>query len=76
MSPVAEEVKAPTYTVMRSRKNPPGVKPYEVSTPVESGLSWQAATALMGRLERAEKEAKPGQTSWTRDVFYREREKS
>ena len=66
--------KATTYSVMRSHKLPPGSKPYHEVSPVAVGLSLAAARAEVEQLEREEDEAKPLQTSWTKDVFYLQRE--
>ena len=66
--------KGPTYSVMRSRRLPPGSKHFHEVSIVATGLCWEVAKAECNRLEREEREAKPLQTSWTRDVFYCERE--
>ncbi len=63
----------PLYRVLRNKRLPPDNKYYDVTTVEAEDLVWAEATALCERLQREEAEAKPLQTSWTYDIFFRER---
>lgn len=63
------------YKVLRKRKLQPGGKKFDETSVVAEGMVWEEAKAISDGLERAEAAAKPTQTSWTRDVYYCEREK-
>lgn len=54
-----------TYTILRSSRS----SGKTLETPVASGLSWDEADAERNGLDRAEREAHPEQTPWTRDLF-------
>jgi hypothetical protein len=60
------------YTVIRNHR--PAGSGSGIDTIEGHGLTWRAATALMDSLTKLEAQAKPGETSWTRDVFVRQLE--
>jgi len=65
-------MKGKTYSVIRSINK----KDFRGTRVVRSGLDWETAKSLSDELEHQEQRLHPGLTSWTRDIFYCEMEKS
>ena len=54
-----------TYSILRSSRT----SGKTIETVVTTGLSWEVASSERAKLDAAEAEAHPLQTSWTSDLF-------